>query len=371
MFMKKIVVSKPALPSLFSYLGMITPLWKSRHITNGGVVHNLLEEKLRAFLNVNSLSLFTNGHVALETAIEVLDLKGEVITTPFTFASTTQAILNKGLKPIFCDIKREDFTIDVDKIRSLITERTSAIIPVHVFGSICEVDKIQEIANEFNLKVIYDAAHAFGTLLDGKPISIYGDIVMYSFHATKVFHTVEGGALAYQSNELKSKITSLRNFGITPSGDILPYGTNGKMSEFHASIGLLNLQNLTSEISKRRRIASIYDRHLSKLVGIETLKNNPRVDSNFSYYAILVDSDNKSRDELYDFMHSKGIIVKKYFYPLTSEISDQLPLLYQSQHHLPVATNIVKRTLLLPIYGSLKRKELMYVIKCIKEYMQS
>jgi dTDP-4-amino-4,6-dideoxygalactose transaminase len=369
--MKKIVVSKPSLPFFYSYLRLIRLLWKSKQITNSGPIHNRLEEQVQSYLKVNSVSLFTNGHIALETAIEALDLEGEVITTPFTFASSTQAILNKGLKPIFCDIKRDDFTIDVDKIRSLITERTSAIIPVHVFGSICEVDEIQEIANEYNLKVIYDAAHAFGTLLDGKPISIYGDMVMYSFHATKVFHTVEGGALAYQSNELKSKITSLRNFGITISGDILPHGTNGKMSEFHASMGLLNLQNLTGEISKRSRIASIYDSHLSKIEGIKTLKNNPRVDSNFCYYAILVDSDNKSRDELYDFMHSKGVIVRKYFYPLTSEISDQLPHLYQSHHNLPVATYIVQRTLLLPIYGSLKKKELMYVIKCIKEYMQS
>jgi dTDP-4-amino-4,6-dideoxygalactose transaminase len=369
--MRKIVVSKPSLPSFYYYLRAIQLLWKSKQITNIGVFHIRLEELLQPYLNVGVVSLFSSGHIALETAIEVLDLKGEVITTPFTFASTTQAILNKGLKPIFCDIKRDDFTIDVDKIRSLITERTSAIIPVHVFGSICEVDEIEEIANEYNLKVIYDAAHAFGTLLDGKPISMYGDIVMYSFHATKVFHTVEGGALAYQSDELKSKITSLRNFGITPSGDILPYGTNGKMSEFHASMGLLNLQNLTGEISKRSRIASIYDSHLSKLEGIETLKNNPRVDSNYCYYAILVDSDNKSRDELYDFMHSKGVIVRKYFYPLTSEISDQLPHTHKIEHDLPVATYIVQRTLLLPIYGSLKRKELMYVIKCIKEYIQS
>jgi dTDP-4-amino-4,6-dideoxygalactose transaminase len=369
--MRKIVVSKPSLPVFFSYLSLIMSLWKTKQITNIGSIHTRLEEQIQSYLKVNSVSLFTNGHIALETAIEALDLKGEVITTPFTFASTTQAILNKGLKPIFCDIKRDDFTIDVDKIRSLITERTSAIIPVHVFGSICEVDEIQEIANEYNLKVIYDAAHAFGTLLDGKPISIYGDMVMYSFHATKVFHTVEGGALTYQSNELKPKITSLRNFGITPSGDILPYGTNGKMSEFHASMGLLNLKNLSGEISKRKRIAFIYDSHFSKIEGIETLKNNPRVDSNYCYYAILVDSDNKSRDELYDLMHSKGVIVRKYFYPLTSEISDQLPHLYQSQHNLPVATYIVQRTLLLPIYGSLKRKELMYVINCIKEYMQS
>ena len=369
--MKKIVVSKPSLPNFFSYMKMILPLWKSKQITNSGTIHNRLEEQVQSYLEVNAVSLFTNGHIALETAIEGLNLKGEVITVPFTFASTTQAIINKGLKPVFCDIKRDDFTIDVDKIKSLITEKTSAIIPVHVFGSICDVEKIQKIADDYNLKVIYDAAHAFGTLLDGKPISMYGDIVMYSFHATKVFHTVEGGALAYQSNELKSKITSLRNFGITPSGDILPYGTNGKMSEFHASMGLLNLQNLTGEISKRSRIASIYDSHLSRIEGIETLKNNPRVDSNYCYYAILVDSDNKSRDELYDFMHSKGVIVRKYFYPLTSEISDQLPHLHKKEHDLPVATYIVKRTLLLPIYGSLKKKELMYVIKCIKEYMQS
>jgi dTDP-4-amino-4,6-dideoxygalactose transaminase len=369
--MRKIVVSKPSLPFFYSYFRLIRPLWKSKQITNSGPIHNRLEEQVQSYLKMNCVSLFTNGHIALETAIEALDLEGEVITTPFTFASTTQAILNKGLKPIFCDINRDDFTIDVDKIRSLITERTSAIIPVHVFGSICEVDEIQKIANEYNLKVIYDAAHAFGTLLDGKPISIYGDMVMYSFHATKVFHTVEGGALAYKSNELKSKITSLRNFGITLSGDILPYGTNGKMSEFHASMGLLNLQSLAGEISKRRRIASIYDSHLSRIEGIETLKNNPRVDSNYCYYAILVDSDNKSRDELYDFMHSKGVIVRKYFYPLTSEISDQLPHLHKKEHDLPVATYIVQRTLLLPIYGSLKRRELMYVIKYIKEYMQS
>jgi dTDP-4-amino-4,6-dideoxygalactose transaminase len=369
--MKKIVVSKPELPHFLDYLRMILPIWKSKQITNAGVIHQRLEEKLQSYLKMNSVSLFTNGHIALETAIEALNLKGEVITTPFTFASTTQAILNKGLKPIFCDIKRDDFTIDVDKIRSLITPNTSAIIPVHVFGSVCAVDEIQKIADQYNLKVIYDAAHAFGTLLDGKPISMYGDVVMYSFHATKVFHTVEGGALAYQSNEMKSKIISLRNFGITLSGDILPNGTNGKMSEFHASMGLLNLKNLSSEISKRKRIASIYDINLSKIEGIETLKNNPRVNSNYCYYAILVNSYNKSRDELYDFMHSKSVIVRKYFYPLTSEISDQITNLHKKEYDLPVATYIVQRTLLLPIYGSLNRKELMYVIKCIKEYMQS
>jgi dTDP-4-amino-4,6-dideoxygalactose transaminase len=371
MSIKNIFVTKPSMPSLFGFISLIIPLWSSRNLTNSGRIHNELENTIKSLLKVKHFNLFTNGHIALETAIKVLNLNGEVITTPFTFASTTQAIINCGLKPVFCDIYLDDFTINAEKIREKITLKTSAILAVHVFGNICNVEAIKSIAEEFNLKVIYDAAHAFGTLYDEKPISNYGDMVMYSFHATKVFHTVEGGGLAFGSNIDKERVVSFRNFGITPEGSIIPGGTNGKMSEFHASMGLLNLKGLKEEIKKRTNIAHTYDYHLSKINGIEVPKLNKRGDSNHSYYVILVTSKNKKRDGLFDFLHSKGVIARKYFYPLTTKIYDQTNDEPSVKYNLPVANYVVERTIALPIYGTLKKAELNYVIRCIKEYMES
>ena len=255
---KPILVTRSSLPPFEEFTEMLKPIWESGWLTNMGDYHKELEQKLREYLGADRLVLFTNGHMALEMVIQALELTGEVITTPFTFASTTHAIVRNGLTPVFCDINPRDYTMDVDKIEALITEKTSAILPVHVYGNICDVERIEAIARRHNLKVIYDAAHTFGETYNGVGTACFGDASIFSFHATKVYHTIEGGAVAFREAWMEHRLNCLKNFGIVDQDHVVWVGGNAKMNEFQAAMGLCNLRHLEDEITKRRRVAERY-----------------------------------------------------------------------------------------------------------------
>ena len=269
---KKILVTQSSLPPFEDYVEKIKSIWETKWLTNAGTMHNELQEELRKYLGVKNISLFVNGHQALELALQALDMEGEVITTPFTFVSTTHAIVRNGLNPVFCDINTKDFTIDVDKIENLITDKTVAIVPVHVYGNICDVIRLEEIARKYNLKLIYDAAHAFGVRYKGKGIAEFGDMSMFSFHATKVFNTIEGGAICFKDKSIENIITGLRNFGIRNEECIDLVGSNAKMNEFQAAMGLCNLHHIDEEIQKRKLVVDVYRQRLENSNKITILK---------------------------------------------------------------------------------------------------
>lgn len=366
--MKNIRIARPMLPNVFIFFLHLLVVWKTRNVTNNGRFHFKLESMLSSYLNADNIVVYSNGHLALEAAIEVLGITGEVITTPFTFASTTQAILRKGLEPVFCDISKDDYTIDVEKIESLITEKTSAIIPVHVYGNVCDVEKIQQIANKHNLKVIYDAAHSFGVKYNNIPMCNFGDASMLSFNATKVFNTLEGGAIVFRDVNLRKNLNALKNFGIDSDGIVSSSGGNAKMNELQALIGLLNLKKIDSEIKKRKRVFDCYQKNFINYDGISIVTAQNNVESNYSYYSILITNDEKSPKDLVDFLKLKGVVAKRYFYPLTSEISELQS--YKKSVQTPIAKYISDRVVALPIFGDLKTKEINKVINSVKEYME-
>lgn len=316
---KFINVTRSSMPSYEEYCEQIKSIWDTVHLTNMGSLHNELKEQLKDYMKVENIELFVNGHLALYCALKALKLEGEIITTPFTFASTTNAIVQAGCTPVFCDVK-EDYTIDETKIEALITERTSAILGVHVYGNICDVEAIEKIAQKHNLKVIYDAAHAFGVEYKGRGIGDYGDVSMFSFHATKVFHTIEGGCLTYRDSALTAEIAKQRNFGI--NGETLEYfGTNAKMNEFQAAMGLCNLRHIDDEIASRETAFRRYDMHLQNAEGLKVLKCVDDLKQNFAYYPILIDPEvfGMDRDQLAQTLGEAGVFARKYFYPLVSE----------------------------------------------------
>ena len=286
---KPVLVTRSSLPPLEEYVEMLKPIWDSAWLTNMGAYHEEFKEQLKRYLKVGSLELFVNGHMALELAIQAMELQGEVITTPFTFASTTHAIVRNGLTPVFCDINETDYTMDVDLIEGLITERTCAIVPVHVYGNLCDVERTQEIADRHHLKVIYDAAHTFGEELDGEGVGSWGDASMFSFHATKVFHSIEGGAVAFKEKALERRLYQLKNFGIMDSETVEYVGANGKMNEFQAAMGLCNLRHVEEEIGKRRELAMRYRQRLEGIEGIRLCRENPRVKYNYAYMPVVFD----------------------------------------------------------------------------------
>lgn len=346
-----IPVTRSSMPDYQEYIREIEDLWETRHLTNMGQKHIKLEEQLLQYLNAANITLFTNGHLALENAISALNIKGEVITTPFTFASTTHAIVRNGLKPVFCDINPNDYTLDSDKLESLITERTSAIIPVHVYGNICSIKEIDIIAQKYNLKVIYDAAHAFGITLDDVSAANFGDASVFSFHATKVFNTIEGGAITYKDETLKEKLNPLKNFGITGEEEISFIGGNAKMNEFQAAMGVCNLRNIDNQIEKRKAAAERYYERLQDNSGIKLCKPRRGVKSNYSYMPVVFDGFRYNRNEIFDRLRSRGIYARKYFYPLTSNFS-----CYSGKYNsceTPVANWISDNVLTLPLYADL------------------
>ena len=363
--MGKILVTKTTLPDYDKYCKLIKELWDSHWITNNGTFHQQLEKKLLEYCQCNNITLYTNGHLALENAIASLNLKGEVITTPFTFVSTTHAIVRNNLVPVFCDINYDDYTIDVNKIESLITDKTCAIIPVHVYGNICNVDEIAKLAKKYNLKVIYDAAHAFGESYKGKNIANYGDISMFSFHATKVFNTIEGGCLMYNHDEYKPLLEKFKNFGITDPDNIDYVGTNAKMNEFQAAMGILNLENLQDSIKKRKEIFTLYCQLLKDVKGIKLSKLNKNVEYNYSYFPIVItDEYGLNREELIEKLNSNGIYPRKYFYPITNEIA-----CYRGKYRgdTPIAHDVSQRVLTLPLYPDLEKSTVKKICKIIKD----
>lgn len=351
---EKILVTKSSMPPFEEYVEAIRPLWDSHWLTNMGPYHKELEKELKKYLDVPGLSLIVNGHMALEMAIQMMDFAegSEVITTPFTFISTTHAILRNGLNPVFCDVKSEDGTIDETKIEDLITDKTVAIVPVHVYGNVCNVEKIQEIADKYNLKVIYDAAHAFGVTYKGQGIGNFGDASIYSFHATKVFNTIEGGAVSFRDNQYYEKLYNLKNFGIRGKEIVIDVGANAKMNEFCAIMGLCNLKYIGQAMEERKRIYDFYVEKLKDVKGIRLLGKNKDATNNYAYFPIIVQDDYPiDRDALYDKLESQNIFARKYFYPLTAD-----QVCFQNKYkedRIGIARELSKRVLVLPIYEGL------------------
>jgi dTDP-4-amino-4,6-dideoxygalactose transaminase len=348
---KAILVTRSSMPNLEEYIEEIKDLWDSHWLTNMGAKHKQLAEELCRYLDTHNTTLFTNGHLALECVTAAFDLSGEVITTPFTFASTTHAIVRNGLEPVFCDINPDDYTMDTDKLESLITNRTSAIIPVHVYGNICNINEIENLAKKYNLKVIYDAAHAFGVTVNGESVANFGDASMFSFHATKVFHTIEGGAVTYKDGSLSKKLNDLKNFGITGPESVEYVGGNAKMNEFQAAMGICNLRHVDEEIAKRKTVVERYVERLSGVKGIKLCKPQDGVKSNYAYFPVVFDGYKMNRDEVFEKLKAENIFARKYFYPLTNSFA-----CYQGRFDVektPVAKYIADRVLTLPLYADL------------------
>ncbi len=351
---ERINVTRSSMPSYEEYCEAIKPIFESRWLTNAGPVHNEFADKVKGYLQTENISLFTNGHLALCIALRALELTGEVITTPFTFASTTHAIVDAGLTPVFCDVNSDTYTIDADKIEALITDKTSAIMPVHVYGNVCDVNKIEKIAQKHNLKVIYDAAHVFGVKVGDRGIGTFGDVSMFSFHATKVFNTIEGGCLTYSDKALEAKINSLRNFGITTPESVDMLGTNAKMNEFQAAMGLCNLKYIDAELQKR---SVAENRYRERLTGIDGIKLSPvqeGVTHNHAYFPALFDGYKYNRDEVASRLAEENIFARKYFYPITNEFS-----CYRDKFRgeTPIAKHISENVLTLPMYADLTEKD--------------
>ena len=349
----RINVIKSSMPPFEEYIDAIRPLWDSVWLTNMGANHEELAKRLSSYLKVSNVSLFVNGHMALEMVLQAMELSGEVITTPFTFASTTHAIVRNGLTPVFCDIDPVDHTIDAGKIEDLITDRTCAIVPVHVYGSLCDVETIDRIAKKHGLKVIYDAAHAFGVEYKGKGAGTFGDASMFSFHATKVFHTIEGGAVTTENIELMDKLRKLKDFGIKDEEVVDGIGANAKMNEFCAAMGLCNLEHIDEEIGKRRIVHERYMAHLSDVPGLHLLKEQPDVKPNYAYFPVIVDEKEFGADRqvIIDRLKDDDIHVRKYFYPLTSDMD-----CYEGRFDsrlTPVAKWTSERAITLPMSASL------------------
>ena len=348
-------VTRSSMPSFEEYCEEIKELWDSRWLTNMGVKHRTLQAQLESYLAVPHVTLFTNGHIALETVIEAMEFPagGEVITTPFTFASTTHAIARNGLVPVFCDVNPVDYTMDAAKIEGLITDKTVAIVPVHVYGNMCDDDAITAIARKHNLKVIYDAAHAFGASYKGRSAGALGDASMFSFHATKVFNTIEGGAVCCREDALVDKLNDRKNFGQHSPEEVLYAAGNGKMSEFQAAMGLCNLRHLDEEIAKRGAAVKRYRQRLDRVEGIRLAPVQPDVTPNYAYFPVVFDGYKYSRDQVFELLKAQDIIARKYFYPLTNGFACYKDLPTAGEEKTPVAKHIAERVLTLPLFADL------------------
>jgi len=354
--MNKIInVTRSSMPAFEEYYEEIKDIWDSHWLTNMGVKHRQLQEELEKYLNIPHAILYTNGHLALENIIAAMDLPagGEVITTPFTFISTTHAIIRNGLIPVFCDINYVDYTIDTSKIESLITDKTVAIVPVHVYGNLCNVEEIQRIAAKYNLKVIYDAAHAFGVSKNGINVSNFGDASMFSFHATKVFNTIEGGAVTFKEDKYVQILNDLKNFGIRGPESIAYIGGNAKMNEFQAAMGICNLRHINEEIIKRKAVVEYYRTKFDSIEGIKLCTEQIGVTPNYAYFPVVFDGYKYTRDEIFDKLKNNNIIARKYFYPLTNSVECYSKLKTAGEEKTPIAKYIAERVLTLPLYADL------------------
>ena len=362
----KIMVTQSSMPEFDEYVDEIRDIWDSVWLTNMGTKHRQLQKQLSGLLQVPEVSLFCNGHMALELTLQAFELSGQVITTPYSFASTTHAIVRNNLTPVFCDIREDDYTIDIEKLEALITPKTTAIVPVHVYGNICDNDAIMEIAHKHRLKVIYDAAHAFCVEQNGVNVAAYGDASMFSFHATKVFHTIEGGAVASSEDWLHRKLYQLKNFGIQNEEVVDEIGANAKMNEFQAAMGLCNLRHIYDQIHKRKRAADRYRQHLEGIPGIKLCREKEGVKSNYAYFPVVFDSEllTVDRDAVWQKLKEENIFTRKYFYPLTSDQA-----CFKNRYkkvELKTARELSQRVLVLPVFEGLKEMEQIRVIDVIK-----
>ncbi|MBU5428779.1 DegT/DnrJ/EryC1/StrS family aminotransferase [Kineothrix sp. MSJ-39] len=369
----KILVTRSSMPDLDEYIEEIKSIWDTHWLTNMGEKHQKFQKELIDYMQVDNVELLTNGHMALELSMQALNLQGEVITTPFTFASTTHAIVRNGLKPVFCDVDPMTFTIDSDKIESLITDKTCAIVPVHVYGNICNIEAIDKIAKKYGLKVIYDAAHTFGETYKGKGIGSYGDVSCFSFHATKVFNSIEGGCVCYSDREFGHALSRLKNFGIRNEEVVDGVGANAKMNEFCAAMGLCNLRHLQTEIEKRKTVVERYRERLSGIDGIQLNPIQENVESNYAYFPVVFDEKKfgASRNEVQDKLAEHGIGARKYFYPLTNTFD-----CFHNEfdvNETPVALHLSLRVLTLPLFADLNLEDVDkicdLVIACKRNYI--
>ncbi len=357
-----ILVTRSSMPPLEEFVREIEPLWESHWLTNMGEKHHQLERSLKEYLGVENIALFTNGHSALECVFEAMGLHGKVITTPYTFASTTHAIVRKGLTPVFADIRPDDYTLDPGLIEDLIDEDTCAIVPVHVYGNLCDVDAIQDIADRHGLKVIYDAAHAFGVRRGDVSSASFGDASMFSFHATKVFNTIEGGAVCFRDPGLRDLLNQWKNFGITGPEDVEYVGGNAKMNEFCAAMGICNLRHLDDEIAKRRVVAERYWEHLDGVAGIRVCRPKEGTTSNYAYLPVVFEDEfGSTRDDVYMALKREGVFSRKYFYPLITDFACYRGRFDSSS--TPVAAHVADRVLTLPMYADLPLDEVDHICR--------
>jgi len=363
----KTYVTKPFLPDLKEFLPYLEKIWENEWLTNNGEFHQQFEKELTFFLGVPYISLFTNGTLALVTALQALGIKGEVITTPYTFVATSHSLVWNNITPVFVDIDPIYGNLDPLKIEAAITKKTTAILPVHVYGNPCETDKIETISKKFNLKVIYDAAHAFDVKQRGKSILLSGDLSVLSFHATKVFNTFEGGAIVCHTPEMKHHIDNLKNFGFRGEAIIEEIGINGKMSEFNAALGMLQLKNIKAVIKSRKRVADMYYLGIKNINGIRFLKPQRNVDWNYSYFPVFIEKEYfLSRDELYNKFRHNNINVRKYFYPLINDFPCYNDLEDIKKNDLFAAKKLANEVLCLPIYTDLGFQKINSIIKLLK-----
>ena len=369
---KPITVTQPYLPPLDEFIPYLQQIWDNKWLTNNGPLHQQLEKELADYLGVKYISLFSNGTLALISALQALNITGEVITTPFSFVATTHSLWWNKIVPVFVDIEPEYLNLDPDKIESAITEKTSAIMPVHVYGNPCQVEKIQQIADKYNLKVIYDAAHAFGVEKNGASILNYGDLSILSFHATKIYSTIEGGAIVCHTAEMKHRIDNLKNFGFRGEIVVEEPGINAKLNEVQAAYGLLQLKYIDEFIEKRKNITNLYRELLKDISGIRFLDDMENIKHGYSYFPILIDEEKYgiSRDELYERLKKSCIFARRYFFPLISEFEPYKGLSSATKENLPVATKIAEQVLCLPIYVDLETNDINQICSKIRFFQK-
>lgn len=364
---KQITVTSPLLPSLEEFIPYLQQIWDSKWITNNGSFHQQLEQALCEYLGVKYISLFTNGTLPLITALQAMRITGEVITTPYSFVATTHALWWNGIKPVFVDVDPTTGNLDPDKIEAAITPKTTAIMPVHVYGTPCDTEQIKEIADKYGLKVIYDAAHAFGVKIDGESILNVGDMSTLSFHATKVYNTIEGGALVMHDEETKKRIDYLKNFGFAGETTVVAPGINSKMDEIRAAYGLLNLKQVDAAIAARKRVALRYREALKEVDGITFFDDQPNITHNYSYFPIFVDAEKygMTRDELYFKMKEQNVLGRRYFYPLISDFSTYRGLESAKPENLPNARKMADSVMCLPMYHNLTDEDIENIVSLI------
>ncbi len=368
--MSKILVTRSSMPSYEEYCEEIKELWDSHWLTNMGAKHKKLQAELEEYFNIPHVTLYTNGHLALENAIAALNLPegGEVITTPFTFASTTHAIVRNNLVPVFCDIREDDYTIDTVKLEQLITDKTVAIVPVHVYGNMCNVEEIDCIAKKYGLKVVYDAAHAFGVKYKGVSSACFGDASMFSFHATKVFNTIEGGCVCFKDDKFETLLNDMKNFGIHGPESVQYVGGNAKMNEFQAAMGICNLRHLNDEIAKRQRVVERYRNRLEGIEGIKLSSIQKEVESNYAYFPVVFDGYKYTRNEVFEMLAEANIGARKYFYPLTNSFECYRNYPTAGTEKTPIAQHMALRVLTLPLYADLSLEDVDKICDVILGY---